>query len=137
MKLKSHQLNAGDLSLQFVDRLATVRVRQIAVARLALLRMPLEKWVVQEQEIQSRFYRVKGAIDEVELHLADGVAQAKRGWQTRRKRFSFMRSVFPQSCTMAAHDVQRDRIVILQGSDESLLHEVASSVGQTEFACGS
>jgi hypothetical protein len=32
-------------------------------------------------------------------------------------------------CTCALHDVERDRIVILHGTDESLLREIAQTVG--------
>ena len=60
-RLTGQRLNAGDLSLQFTERRAhrdgpprcffrrRLTVRQIAVAELALRRLPLDRWLAEQE----------------------------------------------------------------------------------------
>ena len=56
-RLQSQLLNAGDLSLTFEKERHWLLVRQIAVAHLALKRMPLAKWHESHRRKHERNYR--------------------------------------------------------------------------------
>ncbi len=128
--LASRQLNAGDLSLTFGDRRgAIVTVRQIAVAELALRRKPLDGWLADQQREHRRQYRSAGTAVDVELSLGGRALAGRCSELVRRRRFA-LATWHPRSLvTVAAHDVERDRIVILHGTDQGLLDVVAETVG--------
>jgi hypothetical protein len=48
---------------------------------------------------------------------------------TRLTRFFFVRALPRDLVTMAAHDEPRDRLVILESSDDALARRVAQTVG--------
>lgn len=122
MALTAQQLNAGDLSLSFADRRgARLAVRQLAVAHLALQRQPIAKWVADQQRPLAKHYRSTPAAD-----AGDGVWV---GRLTRRRRYWLARHHPPSLVTVAYHDEPRDRLVLLHGTDESLLRVVAPTVG--------
>lgn len=128
MRLKSHHFSAGDLTLLFKQANQMLSVREIAVAKLALSRMPLEKWLAREQP--SLHYRPGGPVVESNHRCTDGrqligIIQP----MARRRRFFFMRWLPARSVTAAYHDADRDRLVLLRASDEALLEQVAQSVG--------
>jgi hypothetical protein len=132
MKLKSHQLNAGDLRLAFAcgktGRFASVR--QIAVAKVALSRMPLAKWLADELRSRSLHYAAFAETSELEHQTTDG--RALRGIcrdLKRRWRSFFMRWIPRELVVAALHDESRDRLVLAQASSRDLLDEVVRSVG--------
>jgi hypothetical protein len=151
MRLERHVLNAGDLSLIFAGGGRNVLVRQLAVAHLALKRLSLEKWLQQQMSIRRRHYRVKGGVEEVEVGVEGGrgTSAEQRGsstrgetgvegermlrglsqWMRRRRRFWWMRWVPEGFVTYALHDEARDRLVLVQGTQEQLVREVAATVG--------
>ena len=121
MALTGQRLNAGDLALSFADRRgAQLTVRQIAVAHLALRRQPLARWVADQQKPLAKHYRP----GPTEVGPSTAV-----GRLARRRRYLLARHHPPSLATLAVHDERRDRLVILHGTDESLLRVVAESVG--------
>ena len=128
--LMSHRLNAGDLSLLLSDKRRELLVRQIAVAQLALKRMPLEKWLLQQHRMQNRYYRSIGKAEPVEVQAfgerrISGFTQERH----RRRRYFWMRRLPRTFASFALHDEQRDRLVIVEATDEPLAREVVQTVG--------
>src|SRR5689334_4490647 len=62
--LARHRLNAGDLTLNFACKHQTLTIRQIALAKMALDRLPLEKWLHQQERAITRHYCPAGAVKE-------------------------------------------------------------------------
>ncbi len=140
-QLVSHRLNAGDLSLSMRSRRDNLIVRQIALAKLALTRTPLKGWIANTQFTSDRFHRRLREVGDTTLAVAGAEPQpALVGRMVRRRRYFFLLNRPASITTLGVHDVRRDRIVILQGADESLLREVAPSVGAAlragDFAAG-
>lgn len=132
MKLKSHLFNAGDLRLVFAcartGRYASIR--QIAVARLALSRMPLAKWLADE--LRGRRVHYAAAADEcvIEEKASDGRALCGTCRSLKRRRRSFFMRWIPRELQVAAlHDETRDRLVLVQASGRDLLGQIVTSVG--------
>jgi hypothetical protein len=130
MRLKSQRLNVGDLGLTFADRQHQLTVRQIAVATLALQRQNLDGWIADQQQVHKRYHRGSGQFADTTLTIGNQERQARLSRATRRRRFFLVRSEPRELVTIAAHDESRDRIVILDGTDESLLQVVAATIGQ-------
>jgi hypothetical protein len=128
MQLKSKRLNAGDLGLTFADRHHELTIRQIAVATLALQRQDLDGWIADQQKTHKRHHRAAEFCAETTITIANREAQARIGRADRRRRFFLMWSQPREFTTIAAHDQERDRLIILEGTDESLLRVVAASV---------
>jgi hypothetical protein len=132
MRLKSHQLSAGDLRLAFAcgtsGRFASVR--QIAVAKLALSRMPLAKWLAGD--VRGRWMHYVASTDHVEVRheTADGRALCGVGRTlTRRRRSFFMRSLPRELLAAALHDEARDRLVLVQADSDERMRELLRTVG--------
>jgi hypothetical protein len=129
MNLKSHRLNAGDLGLTFADRFNEVTIRQIAVAQLALARQSLDAWIADQQKTGKRHHQPAGKVMDCALtvrgrDLAGRVAHADRRWRYRLM-WNLPRSYF----TIGMHDPERDRLILLHGTDELLLRAIAATVG--------
>jgi hypothetical protein len=124
LELVAQRLNAGDLSLTFGDgRKAMASVRQIALASLALKRQPLEKWLVQQVRLRSKYYRAVGVV-ESDPDTTGLLRQASR----TRLRWKWQWWVAPGFVTLARHDRQRDRLVLIDATSESLAMELLQSV---------
>jgi hypothetical protein len=130
MKLTGQRLNAGDLGLTFADKRHEVSVRQIAVAKLALQRLSLDEWIADQQRTTSRYHRAAGATSDVNVLVGGRNISGRRARMRRRRRFFLMWSRPAEYVTYALHDTQRDRIVIVHGTDEPLVREIAATVGQ-------
>ena len=128
-RLKSQLLNAGDLSLAFSRASQTLVVRQIALAKMALARRPLVKWLGAHERSSAPYYAPVGSPREIAVDRDGdqlvGVQQEAR----LRQRFAWMWWLPRGQTTLALHDEARDRIVIVQGSEGALACEVAGSVG--------
>jgi hypothetical protein len=129
MKLIGQRLHAGDLGLTFADRLQELTVRQIAVAQLALQRLPLDGWIKEQQRTTMRFYRPVGVMSDVTVKVDGREVQGRRARMARRRRYFWMRRRPVAFYTYALHDIDRDRIVILHGTDEPLIREIAGTLG--------
>jgi hypothetical protein len=138
LKLESHRLNAGDLSLTFAARTTfnslrrALSVRQIAVASLALQRMPLDGWMSDHQKALKKHYRPAEVTADATLDLGAGRgdAPARTRKLHRRRRFFWMRGIPREYVTYAWHDAPRDRLVIVQATDDELARRVAGTVGR-------
>ncbi len=132
-RLHTHRLNAGDLSLTFLQRRRgaprQVSVRQVAVAELALKRMPIEKWLDDQQRGSRKFYSRARKTTPLELALGERELAGISRLLKRRWRFFFMFRLPSRFITWALHDEARDRLVFVEGSDEQLVRDVAASVG--------
>ena len=131
MKLTSHHFSAGDLRLAFAcatsGRFASLR--QIAVARLALSRMPLSGWLADELRGRRVHYAPSDPSD-VQHKTSDGRALCGIGRSLRRRRRSFFMRWLPRELHAAAlHDEARDRLVLVQASSRDVLDAVVRSVG--------
>jgi hypothetical protein len=128
MKLKSHLLNAGDLRLTFADRFNEITIRQIAVAQLALQRQSLQNWIAGQQKTSRRYHRPTGIFTETDLTINARNLPAILSKMNRRRRYSLMWNQPRFYFTIGAHDTDRDRLILLHGTDESLLREIAHSI---------
>ena len=129
-RLVDRRLNAGDLSLGFADRRgATLAVRQVAVADLALRRRPLDGWLADPHPDRRRHYRAGGPPTDVSLRLGGRSLVGRAVRLVRRRRFALAAWHPPTLTTLAVHDRQRDRLLILQGTDPDLLGGVANTIG--------
>ncbi len=130
LMLRDHQLRAGDLRLTFVQPQRLISIRQIAVAKVALSRMPLEGWLRQEQGAGSLRYRAKDQPRPIAHRCSDGreligIMQSVK----RRRRFFFLPWLFEELHTEALHDAVRDRLILIRGSDLTVLHDVMRTIG--------
>lgn len=137
-RLLSHRLNAGDLSLLFGGPgKQEVVVRQIAVAQLALGRMPLDKWLLQQHRLQGKHYRSIGEAAETQVEVFDGRQLPGLMQQRhRRRRFFLNRWLAARFVSLALHDEARDRLVIVEATSEALARQLAGTVGGQEVADG-
>jgi hypothetical protein len=137
LPMRTHRLNAGDLSLTFGNDRRLGTVRQIAVATLALQRMGIEKWLLQQQRMAGKYYRVVGKPTEVTLSVGGGggdgqegrPAKGVKGRSVRRRRFFFLFRHARELFTYAMHDAERDRLVLVQASDDNLARSLAAACG--------
>jgi len=126
--LREQRLNAGDLSLMFTRKREWVMVRQIAVAKLALARMGLDKLLSQQLQKQKHY---AGSAEVRQIEMGRGLKGLGRSSE-RRTRFGWMRWLPREIMTAALHDEARDRIIIAQGTCESLIDGIVASVGRIE-----
>ena len=131
--LKSQRLNAGDLTLSFGMKNDVIIVRQLAPATLALSRQPLEKWLDAQQQIWKKMYRASGEIQEFEpidpvLTPATNTIIART--IRRRRRFFMLRWVAKQRVTLATHDRERGRIVLIDADRAERAEQMLASVGK-------
>jgi hypothetical protein len=125
-ELTGHRLNAGDLTLNFACQRRALTIRQVALAQMALARLPLEKWLLQQERAIARHYRPAAADPaEASIERLSGIRRLSR----RRGRFAWMRWLPPQVVTYVLRDEARDRLIFVQGDDDSLLRQVATTIG--------
>lgn len=131
LPLVSHRLNAGDLGLTFSQKRTTLTVRQIGPASVALSRMPLEKWAQTQESKIAKHFRPRGSFAPVTIEAderqLEGVSRASR----RRRRYSWVWWFAKGWTTYAVTDSARDRIVVVQSTDDALARDVITAVGQT------
>ncbi len=128
-KLETHRLHAGDLSLAFSRPGHKLSIRQVAMATLALARMPMDAWLLDQQKADRKYFRPEGPITDTTMEIGGRTIDARMSRSARRTRFFMLASVPKQRLTLAGVDVDEDRIVIVQGTDEAVVRQVASSVG--------
>jgi hypothetical protein len=129
MKLRTQHLNAGDLGLTFADRYSEVTIRQIAVAQLALQRQSLDGWIASQQKASRRYHHPTGNFADTTLELHDRNLPARLSRMHRRLRYALMFNQPKTIATIGAHDAERDRLILLHGTDESLLQVIGATVG--------
>ena len=130
--LIGHRFNAGDLALRFDGPVGQWSARQIAPASLAIGRQSLANWVTTPppaigaaDSYLSRFYR----LDAVPTDTA--MSTVARSLWRRRRRFFWRADLLPNRVVLGHVDSARDRILILEGSDEALLGEILGSMGSS------
>jgi hypothetical protein len=131
--MTTQTLNAGDLGLTFSDKSATVTVRQVAVAKLALQRFTLEQWLGRTQWTMRRKFCPVDPTTDVEHTGFDGrVMKGFSRKMVRRRRYAWLWWEPKSYVTTALHDELRDRLVIVQSTDESIIPDVVATVGWAE-----
>jgi hypothetical protein len=128
MKLKSHRLTAGDLGLTFADRFNEVTIRQIAVAQLALQRQSLDSWIIDQQKTGRRYHQSSGVFADTSVLVNQRELSGRMSRMTRRPRYMLLWNLPRMYFTIALHDADRDRLILLHGTDESLLRAIAGTV---------
>jgi hypothetical protein len=121
MTLANHVLSAGDLRLRFRDGKANrdVLVRQIRPASLALQRQPIEKWLDQHPLSNADRYVL---IDESNGNQFSRLFRRRRSFRLGRRP--------PEAMFVRGwHAERRDRLVIVESSEECLLDTIAATVG--------
>ena len=127
--LRSHRLNVGDLGLSFVERRTVLTVRQIAVASLALRRMDLDGWIADQQKAGGKYYASDTGHSDLPLGVQGRMLEARVSRQRRKRRYLLANHIPSEVVTIAAHDADRDRIIILSGTEIGLLTTVAETIG--------
>jgi len=101
-------------------------VRQIAPAKLALSRRPMEKWMEEQATWRGK-----------EFKLAPEATQAgdiRRQMIVRRRRFAWMFWLGKGYVALGRHDQQRNRLVVVDASSEELAESIMQSVGWAAVA---
>lgn len=130
--LASHQMNAGDLRLSFTaSKRREISIRQIGPAKLALSRQPLEKWLQTQLSSRQKLYRAN-ELEKTTVELRGQPVEALRVVQTRRRRAFLHRSLPLELFTYALHDETRNRLVIIQTSDDAFTKRLFAGIG---WAC--
>jgi hypothetical protein len=113
-KLKSHRLHAGDLSLTFGDKREVLVVRQVGPASLLTRRRPLAEWLAAQARGWQQTHRSDTA------DLSPMTLRRKRRWRW---------AWFVPAARYLAHrvDADRDRLVIVDGTDAALVNEILCS----------
>jgi hypothetical protein len=125
LKLVKQRLNAGDLSLMFEGgKKQAVSVRQIAVAKLALQRRSMDRWIAEQVSWRGKYFKVHGSVSEVQE-----TPKLIRQQAVRRRRYSWMWWLASGFVALAKHDEARDRLVIVDATDEGLARQIMDSVG--------
>jgi len=134
--LESRQLNVGDHLLEFSapakPRPRRFAIRQIAVAELALKRKSIDGWLASLQHQSRKQYRVTGNITDIIIEAAGRKLEGRRQWLNRRKRYFWVRRLHPQLLTLALHDAQRDRLLLIETSEEDLAKAIGPTIGWAE-----
>jgi hypothetical protein len=124
-RLESHRLNAGDLSLEFGRKRERMSVRQVAVAHLALKRMPIERWLEEQIRPRMKRFRQAGECQVVKIETMEGVS-----CRLERRLLARWKVGLPASiCQAALHDATRDRLIFIEAKDHVAVEELARSVG--------
>jgi hypothetical protein len=128
--LAKQRLNAGDLTMELTRKRHVLIVRQIGPARLALKRQEAKQWVTIHGLLWKQMYKSSGeglgTRDEPKL-----LASVKL---VRRRRFFFARWAPPVRYIAMHHDEARDRLVLIDADDASLIDKVLPTVGRREAA---
>jgi hypothetical protein len=136
LKLARHRLNVGDLSLSFEGRRAWggvmpakvwVTLREVAAPGLALQRMGMEGWLRSMGVPDGRVYKPAGKVEEV--LVGGGAAKGVR--MVRKRRYAFLSSLQPRELlTVGWVDEERDRLVLIHGSDRAEIERLAGTLGE-------
>lgn len=128
--LSGKALNAGDLSLSFVNAKDTLTIRQLALARLALKRQPIERWLEDLQQPHGGRYRSVNGKSDVAWKGFDG--QELKGVVSCVALKTMLRWAWtlPKQWAYAVlHDESRDRLILAQSTDAAAMETVCRSVG--------
>jgi hypothetical protein len=125
LKLLTQRLNVGDLALSFETPEGDLIVRQVAAARVATARRPLEKWLGTLAE--PKRYRAVGQPEAATMAGMTGLMQH----HVRRRRLWWVRWLPRQYVACCLHDVAADRLVIVRApSQRWAVDTLAGAAGQ-------
>ena len=100
-------------------------VRQVAVAHLALKRMPIERWLEEQNRPRMKRFRRVGEYEAVKIETMEGVS-----CRLERRTLARWNVGLPASiCQAVLHDAKRDRLIFIEARDQAALEELARSVG--------
>ena len=124
-----YRFYAGDLALSFANGRGRVMIRQVGPAGLALSRQPLETWLKQQDKTVAKLYRPVGEPVVAEVTLRGQSIQALRSAMRKRRRLFWAVTIRDQ-LRLAVHDAGRNRLIIAQGDDETVVRQFLDAVGQ-------
>ena len=127
-ELRSHDLCAGDLRLNWVNGRRFISVRQLAMAQTVLRQTPLER-LVQQAQRHAQYRRVESVLPETVVTADGREIMGQSTLMRRRRRFTWRTDLATQRVTLALHDPDRDRIVVVEADDVALARDVAATVG--------
>jgi hypothetical protein len=130
-KLVKQRLNVGDLTLEFERRREPFVGRQLAVASVALQRQPLTKWLISQQLARKKYYRAIEQAQPIEWAIAGRTLSGVRRTLVRRRRHFLLRWKPKFIVGLALHDVERDKIFVVEAPDEPSAQRVLESIGTT------
>lgn len=123
-ELLRHRLNAGDLSLIFESKKkVALTVRQVAVAKLALQRRPLQDWLREQASWRGKYFKLDKIVEELEQEPRLIRRRIARRWQ-----YGWMRWLPREYVALAKHDTLRDRLVLIDATDQATADAVMQSV---------
>jgi hypothetical protein len=129
-RLETHRLNAGDLSLEFARGSERLKLRQIAVAHLALKRMTIDRWLEQQIRPRLKSFAKAESNSALTVETADGRELHGVSCRLDRRKLAIWNVGLPVSVTqIALHDAKRDRLVLIEAKDLAAAEEFARSVG--------
>jgi hypothetical protein len=120
-QLESHLLTAGDLKLNFTRGKNHLSLRQIAVAQLALKRMPLDRWLADHCKKSEPTKPI--TIQTPDCRRLEGLSCVIQ------KPKSFWKKHSPETSAMILHDPLRDKLLIVDGDDFDAVCNLATTVG--------
>lgn len=133
LRVQWYKLNAGDLSLAFTTTRGQKQtiVRQIGPATLALSRQPLGQWVRGQYQVSKKTHRYPPEPLPTRVTVGAESVAGLRVVMPRKRRFFFAGGLLPRDqILIGCVDEKRNRIVIGQGEDETLVRELLITVGQ-------
>ena len=87
-------------------------------------------WLSEEQRARRLRYKVMGEPSKISLETEDGrMLVGLIGRMRRRRRFWWSWGWSREAIALALHDAARDRVVIVESHDETVVRDVAKTVG--------
>ncbi len=129
-----YRLNAGDLTLAFTRKRQQVRVRQVGPASLALARMKLDDWMGQLDKAHRKIYRDVSGMSDASLELPTRTLTGRSGVLNRKKRLFWAITYARQLKVLGFHDEARNRLLLAQGDDETVMLEMLKTMGWSKMS---
>ncbi len=123
--LLTHRLNAGDLALTFSSGREQLTVRQIGPASVALQRQPLEAWARGHGRVWQKTHRPNIGPPSAAGEDSPTIVQQTL---SRKRRWFLARQLSPNRYITAVHQVERNRILILDAASPQRVEEARAGV---------
>ena len=131
LNLQWYKLNAGDLSLAFSEKRGkrVSIVRQLGPATLALGRQKLDDWMSQHRMAMKKLYRPMSPAEPTTINVGGREIEGLRATLRRKRRLFWAWMVKKEVLLLGAHDAARNRVVLGQSEDETVLRKLIGTIG--------
>ena len=85
-------------------------------------------WITDQQKTSGRHHRPTGVFADVKVSVNQRDLTGRMSHMRRRRRYALLWDLPVAYTTIALHDADRDRLILLHGPDESLLRVIAATV---------